>query len=228
MEKKVEKQKGLRKRKAPEKVSENQSVERWNDDETEQLLIYLEENYKQYQHGKKSEFYDIVSSKIVILKSAESIKGRLRRLLDKYNQVKQLNNQTGSGRVNWKWLEKMESIFGCRKNISPSFVSNISTDYLSDEEKEVKIEKKDKKVVKKKKNNVESLIEIMGSISQTKIKMSEQKLELEKEKMEHDHKLQMEKLEIEKQKWEYEREQSRMLHELTMKKLELQFKQYNN
>jgi len=48
IEKKVEKQKGQRKRKASEKVSKNQSVERWNDDKTEQLLIYLKENYKQY------------------------------------------------------------------------------------------------------------------------------------------------------------------------------------
>ena len=191
------------------------------------MLTYLEENYHQYQHGKKCEFYDTVSSKIVTSKSAESIKGRLRRLLEKYDKVKQLNNQTGSGRINWKWLEKMERIFGCRENISPSFVSNVSTDYFSDKEKE-KIEKEDNKVVKKKKNNIESLVEIMSSISQAKIKISEQKLELEREKMEHDYKLQMEKLEVEKQKWEYEREQSKMLYELTMKKLELQLKQCNN
>ncbi len=100
IEKKVEKQKGQRKRKASEKVSKNQSIERWNDDKTEQLLIYLKENYKQYQHSKKSEFYDIVSSKIITSKSAKNIKERLHRLLDKYNQVKQLNNQTDSGRVN--------------------------------------------------------------------------------------------------------------------------------
>jgi len=123
----------------------------------------------------------------------------LRQLLEKYDKVKQLNNQTGSGRINWKWLEKMKRIFGCRENISPSFVSNVSTDYFSDKEKE-KIEKEDNKVVKKKKNNIESLVEIMSSVSQAKIKISEQKLELEREKMKHDYKLQMEKLEVEKQK----------------------------
>ncbi|RIA87844.1 hypothetical protein C1645_739818 [Glomus cerebriforme] len=187
-------EKGERKRKASveEANDKDQILERWSDEETDQLLTYIEENYEQYQQ-------------------------------DKYGKVKQLNNQTGSKRVKWKWLEKMERIFGHRENVSPSFVSNVSTDYFSDEEQEVKVEKEHKKVTKKAKNNIESLVEVMGSISQSKVKISEQKLELEREKMERDHKLQMEKLEIEKQKWEYEREQSRM-----MKKLELQLKQINN
>jgi hypothetical protein len=66
------------------------------------LLDYLEENYDRYQQGKKSEFYNIVSSKVLKSKSAESIKGRLRRLLDKYKKVKQKNNKTGSGTIKWK------------------------------------------------------------------------------------------------------------------------------
>ncbi len=41
--KKVEKQK---ERKILEKVNKNQNIERWNNNEIEQLLIYLEENYK--------------------------------------------------------------------------------------------------------------------------------------------------------------------------------------
>ena len=201
--------KGKRKRKAAteEVINENQIGERWSDEETDLLLNYIEENYDQYQQGKKSEFYNTVSSKIITSKSPESIKGRLRRLLDKYEKVKQLNNKTGSGRTKWKWLEKMERIFGCRENVSPSFVSNIFTNYFSDEEKEVNIEKEEKeskKVVKKAKNNIESLVEIMSNISQSKVKISEQRLKLEQEKMERDHKLQIEKLEVEKQKWKYE------------------------
>ena len=58
----------------------------------------MKENYSQYQHGKKCEFYNTVS-KIIPSKSAESIKGRLRWLLDKYSKVKRLNNQTGFERV---------------------------------------------------------------------------------------------------------------------------------
>jgi hypothetical protein len=196
------------------------------------LLDYLEENYDQYQQGKKSGFYNTVSSKVLKSKSAESIKGRLRRLLDKYEKVKQENNKTGSGTIKWKWLEKMERIFGCRENVSPSFVSNISTDYFSEEEKEREIKTDDKKenkrAIKKTKNNIEVLVEMMGNISQSKVQISEQRLKIEQEKMERDHKFQMEKLEVEKKKWEYEREQSRMLHEVTMKKLELQLKQLDN
>jgi hypothetical protein len=96
----------------------------------------------------------------------------------------------------------MERIFGCHENISPSFVSNVSTDYFSDEEKEVKEVKieEDKKVVKKKKNNIESLMEIMGSISQAKVKVSKKRLELEEKRMENNHQLHMEKLEVEQKK----------------------------
>src|SRR6266516_2060629 len=93
-------EKGERKRKAAAEVinenNENPSGERWSDKETDQLLNYIEENYDQYQQGKKSEFYNTISSKVLKSKSSESIKGRLRRLLDKYEKVKQLNNKTGS------------------------------------------------------------------------------------------------------------------------------------
>ena len=114
----------------------------------------------------------------------------------------------------------MDKIFGCWENITPSFISNDSTEYINDD----KIEN-DKKVVKKKKSSIESLIDIMNDINQSRLKISEQKLELEREKMGKDFQLQMEKLDVEKKRWEFEREQARMLHELTIKKIELQLKQ---
>ncbi|PKK77411.1 hypothetical protein RhiirC2_771352 [Rhizophagus irregularis] len=77
----------------------------------------------------------MVSKNIIKTKSAESIKGRLSRLLEK--------------------------IFGCRENVSPSHISNETTEYINDEVNEQEEvpnpEKDDKKVVKRKKNNVESL-----------------------------------------------------------------------
>ncbi|RGB26429.1 hypothetical protein C1646_721239 [Rhizophagus diaphanus] len=198
----------------------------WSDEETSKLLDFLEENFDKYQKGKKPEFYAIVSRSIIKTKSAESIKGRLNRLLEKYSKVKRQNNQSGSGRVDWKWMEQMERIFGYCENISPSYISNETTEYIDDETNEdLKVEKDDKKVVKRKKNNVESLIDVMNNISETKAKISEQRLELE---MNNDFRLQIEKFEVEKKKWEFEREQSKMLHELTMKKLEFQMKQCNN
>ena len=140
--------------------------------------------------------------------------------MEKYEKVKKENDKTGSDRIDWKWFEQMDRIFGCHENINPSFISNDSTGYISDE-----VEVKTEKVTKKKKNNIESLVDIMNNISQSKLKISEQRLELERKKMDNEFELQREKMEIEKQKWEYEREQSRMLHELAMKKLELQLSQ---
>lgn len=153
------------------------------------MLNYLENNFSKYKQGKKSKFYAVVSSNIIKTKTAESIKGRLNRLLEKYDKVKQQNNQTGSGRVDWKWMEKIDRIFGCRENISPSYISNETTGYISDEtneaEKVIKIED-NKRIAKKKKNNLESLIDVMNNISQTKAKLSEQKMDLEREKMKKD------------------------------------------
>ncbi|RIA88381.1 hypothetical protein C1645_775112 [Glomus cerebriforme] len=179
------------------KTTESQVTERWSDEETEKLLSYLEDNYEKLQQGKKAAIYKAISTEIIKTKTSESIKGRISRLLEKYEKVKKQNDKTGSDRIDWKWFDQMDKIFGCRENINPSFISNDSTGYISDEV-EVKPEK---------------------------LKISEQRLELEREKMNNEFKLQKEKMEIEKQKWEYEREQSRMLHELAMKKLELQLSQ---
>lgn len=222
----VKKPKNGKKRKSSDDKS--QINDRWSDEETDKLLDYLEDNFDKYQRGKKSDFYALVSKNVIKSKTAESIKGRLNRLLDKYVKVKQQNNQSGSERIDWKWMEKMDGIFGCRENVSPSYLSNEKTGYISDEANEtknvVKIED-DKRVIKKKKNNVESLVDVMSNVYQTKIKISEQRLEFEREKMNNDYKLQVQRLEIEKQKWEYEREQSKMQHELMLKKLDLQLKQ---
>jgi hypothetical protein len=221
----MKKPKNGKKRKLPD--DKPQVNDRWSDEETDKLLDYLEENFNKYQQGRKSEFYALVSKNIIKSKTAESIKGRLNRLLEKYDKVKQQNNQSGSERIDWKWMEKMDRIFGCRENVSPSYLSNEKTGYISDEANETDdVKAKDgKKIVKKKRNNMESLIDVMSNIYQTKIKISEQRLDFEREKMNNDYNLQAQKLEVEKQKWEYEREQSKMQHELMLKKLELQLKQ---
>jgi len=104
--------------------------------------------------------------------------------LEKYEKVKKQNDKTGSDRIDWKWFDQMDRIFGCCENINPSFISNDSTGYISDE-----VEVKTEKVSKKKKNNIESIVDIMNSISQSKLKISEQRLELEREKMGNEFKL---------------------------------------
>ncbi|CAG8687334.1 hypothetical protein GLOIN_2v1761466 [Rhizophagus irregularis DAOM 181602=DAOM 197198] len=63
--------------------------------------------------------YNLISTEIIKTKSSDSIKGRIKRIL--------------------------ENIFGCRENINTSFLSNDSTRYISnDEEKEVKTTKRKK------------------------------------------------------------------------------------
>jgi hypothetical protein len=164
--------------------------------------------------------YNLISTEIIKTKSSDSIKGRIKRLLEKYEKVKKQNDQTGSQRVDWKWFEKMDNIFGCRENINPSFLSNDSTVYISDDEvKEIKPTKR------KKNSAVESLVDVMNSINQSKNQLAERKFELERDRMDREYKLQSERLEVEKQKWEYEREQAHMRHELLMKKIELQIAQ---
>ncbi|GBC03598.1 hypothetical protein RclHR1_05200009 [Rhizophagus clarus] len=208
-----------RKRKITE-VIETQTAERWSDEETDKLLSYLEENYEKLQQGKKAAIYNSISTEVIKVKSSASIKGRIKRLLEKYEKIKKENDQTGSRRNDWKWFDRMDKIFGCQENINPSFVTNDFTGYISDEE-----------VEKRQKNSVESLVDVINNINQSELRISEQRLKLEREKMQNEYKLQTEKLEVEKQKWEYEREQLRLLHELSMKKIELQLQlaiQYNN
>ncbi|PKC55720.1 hypothetical protein RhiirA1_450664 [Rhizophagus irregularis] len=182
------------------KVSELQLTERWSDEETDKLLSYLEDNYEKLQQGKKAAVYNSISTEVIKTKTSASIKGRVQRLL----------------------FDIMDRIFGYRENINPSFLSNDSTEFISDEE-----EKKVKNT-KRKKNSVESLVDVMNNINQSKNKLAEQKFELEREKMNKEYKLQSERLEVEKQKWEYEREQAHMRHELLMKQIELQIAQTQN
>ena len=76
----------------------------------------------------------------------------------------------------------MDKIFRCHENVSPSYLSNEKSGYISDEmdnNQNMKNKKDNRKVIKKKKNNIESWFEIMNNISETKIKISEQRLELE-------------------------------------------------
>ncbi|PKY50039.1 hypothetical protein RhiirA4_466281 [Rhizophagus irregularis] len=77
----------------------------------------------------------------------------------------------------------MDRIFGCRENISPSFISNDSTGYISDEEKEVKV----------KNNSVESLVANEYKLQTEKLEVEKKKWEYEREKLRLSHELSMKK-----------------------------------
>ncbi|CAB4489810.1 unnamed protein product [Rhizophagus irregularis] len=69
------------------KIAESQVTESWNDEETDKLLSYLEDNYEKFQQGKKASIYNSISTEVIKTKSSESIKGRIKRLLEKYEKV---------------------------------------------------------------------------------------------------------------------------------------------
>ena len=43
--------------------------------------------------------YNLISTEVIKTKSSESIKGRIKRLLKKYEKVKKQNDKTGSKRI---------------------------------------------------------------------------------------------------------------------------------
>ncbi|GBB91750.1 hypothetical protein RclHR1_19100001 [Rhizophagus clarus] len=161
---------------------ESQVAERWSDEETDILLSYLDNNYEKLQQGKKATMYNLISTEVIKTKSSECIKRRIKRLLETYEKVKRQNDKTGSKRIDWKWYEKLDRIYGCRENINPSFISNDSTVYISDGDELEKEISKVERFTKKKKNSIESLIDVMNNISQTKLRISEQKLQLDRKK----------------------------------------------
>ncbi|CAB4421683.1 unnamed protein product [Rhizophagus irregularis] len=122
--------KGERKRKAAD-----DNVERWSDEETSQLLYYLEENYDQYQQGKKSGFYNTISSKVLKSKSAESIKGRLRRLLDN-EEEKEREIKTDDKKENKRAIKKTKNNI----EVLVEMMGNISQSKVQISEQRLKME----------------------------------------------------------------------------------------
>ncbi|CAG8713426.1 3443_t:CDS:2, partial [Funneliformis mosseae] len=130
---------------------------------------YQEDFDQENLMGKKSEFYALVSRDIIKSKTAESIKGRLNRLLKKYGKVK------------------------CRENILPSYLLNKKSGYISnkmDNNQNMKGEKDNRKVM----NNIsetkikisEQRLELERKRINNNFKLQSQKLEVEKQKWEYE------------------------------------------
>jgi hypothetical protein len=133
-----------------------------------------------------------------------------------YSEVKKHNGKSGEARKDWVWYEKMDTLFGTRENIAPSFIANRSTDNEDDEP--LNIETKFPK--KQKKNNVDSIAVAISTMSESRERGWDKKIELEREKMEKSHEVEMKRLEVEQQKWKFEMEKIKMEHELKMKEME--------
>jgi hypothetical protein len=153
-------------------------------------------------------------------------KGKLARLIKRYETIKNHNNQSGVERKDWYWFDKLDLIFGTRENITPSFIANKSTnDTIDNTEKEDEGKKGNYKK-QKVKNNVEVMATAIAEMNQTREKIWDRKMSIEVEKI----KLEKERIEVEKERWAYEREKEererekmKMDFELKMKELELKY-----
>ncbi len=237
-------------------TSQSTSVEDetgWGDDNTKSLLKFLEENFASYKKNK-SNFAKKVSTQLFPEKPWEQIKNKLSRLVTKYNNIKEKENQTGQeAQVKWKWFERIDLLFGTRENHNPGFlVDGFSkeTELFNDfeeKEKEIKEEspKKSNSCVKKRKlPPQDSLAEAILSMSNTRQVVWEKRLTFESEQLEKKQKVEKETREAEisvkreelaierlrndtlQKKMEFDIEQSRMEFQLRMKELDVKMMQF--
>jgi hypothetical protein len=228
----------------------------WNDESTGLLLSFLEENFTVYKKNKSS-FAKLAATKIFPGKLWEQIKNKLSRLVNRYNEIKEKENQTGrEAQAKWKWFDRLDVLFGTRENHNPGFlVDGFSDDvqiFDSSKEKEIKeeiltTEIKDSKVTKKRKSfSQDPLAEAIVSMGNARQIIWEKKLALESEQFSKRQEFEKqikdaevafkrEELEVERiraetlqKKMEFEIEQSRMEYQLKIKELELKMLQFSN
>jgi len=198
--------------------SSNKLENNWQDHEIDALIQYISDNFEDYRRGKKVKLFNEISTNVLKNKESNAIKCKLARMLKTYSDVKKHNEKSGVERKDWKWFEKMDSLFGTRENISPSFIANRST--IGIEESEEGSGGGEPKYSKKlKKNNVDTIAVAISAMSESRERVWDKKIELEREKMEKQHVLEMNRLEI-------ERERLKMEHEQKMKEIEI--RQLNN
>ncbi|PKY62481.1 hypothetical protein RhiirA4_489009 [Rhizophagus irregularis] len=156
-------------------------------EETDKLLSYLEDNYEKLQQGKKAAVYNSISTEVIKTKTSASIKGRVQRLLVKYENVKKQNNQTGSERVDWKCDKEEKEVKNTKrkKNSVESLVdvmNNItqSKNKLAEQKFELEREKMDKEY----------------KLQSERLEVEKQKWEYEREQARMRHELLMKQIEL--------------------------------
>ena len=212
----------------------------WDDKSTGLLLSFLEENIEIYKKNK-SNFAKKTAEKVFPGKLWEQIKNKLARLVARYNEIKEKENQTGEEAQKWKWFERLDALLGTRENHNPTFlVDGISDDtQFFDCEKNKEEGLEETNVKKRKSLSHDPLAEAMISISNTRQIILEKRLSFESEQFdkkqaiereirESETAFKREELEVERikaetlrKKMEFDMEQSRMEHQLRMKEMEL-------
>jgi hypothetical protein len=119
----------------------------------------------------------------------EQIKNKLSRLITKYNEIREKENQTGRGaQAKWKWFDRLDALLGTRENHNPGFLVDgfSDTTQLFDNCKEKEIneetpttEVKEKVTKKRKSSSQDSLAEAIISMGNTRQVVWEKRLALE-------------------------------------------------
>ena len=244
---KVSKKKNERK---TEKTGPAEDETGWDDESTGLLLSFLEENFAIYKKNKSS-FAKLAVSKVFPGKTWEQTKNKLSRLVTKYNEIKEKENQTGrEAQPKWKWFERLDALLGTRENHNPGFlVDGFSDDIqLVDNFKEKEINEKSPKdnQASKKRKSQDPLAEAIISMGNTRQMIWEKRLALESEQFCKRQELEREireaeavskkqELEVERikaetlqKKMEFDMEQSRMEYKLKMKELDLRMMKYKS
>ncbi|RGB30346.1 hypothetical protein C1646_817979, partial [Rhizophagus diaphanus] len=98
-----------------ERASSVEEETGWNDTNTGLLISFLEDNFDIYKKNK-SNFAKTAATKIFSGKSWEQIKNKLSHLVTKYNELKKRRTKK------WKWFDRLDALFGTRKNHNPGFL----------------------------------------------------------------------------------------------------------
>jgi hypothetical protein len=94
----------------------------WDDESTGLLLSFFEDNFAAYKKNK-SNFAKAAANKVFPGKSWEQIKNKLSHLITKYNEIREKENQTGSGaQAKWKWFDRLDALLGTHENHNPGFL----------------------------------------------------------------------------------------------------------
>lgn len=228
------------KKKTGRKTEKTRPVEEetgWDDESTGMLLSFLEENFTVYRKNK-SNFAKSAASKIFPGKSWEQIKNKLSRLITRYNEIKEKENQTGrEAQAKWKWFDRIDALFGTRENHNPGFlVDNFSDNQLFDSKEEEIKEKsppelsspelKDSKMTKKRKSlPQDSLTEAIISMGNTRQMIWDKRLTLESEQFSKRQEFEREIREAETAFKREELEVERIKADTLQKKMEFEMEQ---
>ncbi|GES81043.1 hypothetical protein GLOIN_2v1790008 [Rhizophagus clarus] len=173
-------------------------------------------------------------TKIFPGKTWEQIKNKLSRLVTKYNEIKEKENQTGrEAQVKWKWFDRLDALFGTRENHSPGFlVDGFSDDVqLLDSFKEKETETKEENLAEKRDERVTKKRKSLPQDPLTEAMISARQIIWEKRlAFENEQRMEVERIKAEtlRKKMEFDMEQSRMQYDIRMKELDLRMLQYKS